>query len=100
MLPDSIQTEIFTLSSAISDAVVDYLCEILEDSGYLITAINNFDSALVIYLQWSSVIAELRIDRILRQFEVVARCGDYTILPCCGDWGNILEYLAQLQNGI
>lgn len=100
MLPDSVQTEIFTLTSAIGDAVIDYLCGMLEDLGYVVVCVNNYDSSLVLHLTMGVVVAELRVDRIMRQFEVVARCDDYTILPRCGDWGDILEYLAKLRDGM
>ena len=99
-LPDNIKNEIFTLSSAIGDVVIDYLCGILEDLGYVITSVDNYDSALVIHLKCELIIAELRVDRILRQFEVVARCADYTVLPRCGSWGDILEYLIRLRAGM
>ena len=100
MLPDSVQTEIFSLSSVVGDVVIDYLCGTLEDLGYSVVSVDNFDASLIIHLEWSSTVVELRIDRILRQFEVVARQDDYTILPRCGDWGDILEYLVRLQNGM
>lgn len=100
MLPDSVQAEIFTLTSAVGDAVIDYLCGTLEDLGYMVICVNNYDSSLVLHVELSSIFAEIRVDRIMRQFEVVARCGDHTILPRCGNWGDILEYLVRLQDGM
>ena len=99
-LPDNIKNEIFTLSSIVGDVVIDYLCGILEDLDYVITSVDNYDSALIIHLKCESIIAELRIDRILRQFEIAARYADYTIWPRCGSWGDILEYLMRLRAGM
>ena len=100
MLPDSVQTEIFTLTSAVGDAVIDYLCGTLEDLGYRVICVNNYDSSLILYLGLPPIVAEVRVDRISRRFEVVARYDDYTILPRCGNWGDILEYLARLRDGM
>jgi hypothetical protein len=100
VLPDSVQTEIFTLTSIVGDAVIDYLCGMLEDLGYTVVCVNNYDSSLVLHVELSTIFAEIRIDRIVRQFEVVARCDDYTVLPRCGNWGDILEYLVQLRDGM
>ena len=98
-LPHPIQSEIFTLSSSVGDVVIDYLCGILENIGYTAVSVDNYDTSVIMHLSAADIEAELRIDRILHRFEVVARCGGYTILPRSGDWGSILEYLTGLQDG-
>lgn len=99
-LPHPIQSEIFTLSSSVGDAVIDYLCGILENIGYIAVSVDNYDTSVIIHLSAFIIEAELRVDRILQQFEVVARHGDYTVLPCNGNWNDVLVYLNELHNGI
>jgi len=99
-LPHPIQSEIFTLSSSVGDAVIDYLCCILENIGYTAVSVDNYDTSVIIYLSACNIEAELRVDRILQQFEVVARHGDYTVLPCNGNWNDVLVYLDVLRNGM
>ncbi len=100
VLPDVIQDEIFRLSSRVNDVAIDYLCADLEHCGYSVRNVHNFDCSVIIDLECTAIVDDIqvniRIDRITRSFEIVARKADYTILPRQTDWNGILEYLIQL----
>ena len=96
VLPNTILDEIFHLSSRVNDIVIDYLCSDLEQCGYNVRNVHNFDHSIIIDLEVAGIYANVRIDRILKTFEVVAKVSDYTILPRNSDWNGILEYLVCL----
>lgn len=97
VLPDTILDEIFHLSSRVNDVAIDYLCSDLEQCGYNVSDVHNFDCSIIIDLKADGICANVRIDRIFRTFEVVAKTADYTILPRNGDWGGVLEYLINVR---
>jgi len=100
VLPDAIHEEIFCLSSKTSDIVIDYLCADIERLGFVTRKVNNYDCSIIIDFARQGTHANLRIDRIYKTFEVVARHGDVVILPRIGGWNDILDYLQKLSNGM
>jgi len=106
VLPNVIQDEIFRLSSRVNDVAIDYLCADLEQCGYSVRNVHNFDCSVIIDLEClvatvelaDGIQANVRIDRISRSFEVVAKKANYTILPRQTDWNGVLEYLTQLHD--
>lgn len=100
VLPGAIHDEIFCLSSKTSDVVIDYLCSDIEQLGYVTRNVENYDCSIIIDFERQGIQANLRIDRIYKTFEVVARYEDETILPRIGGWDDALDYLEKLSNGM
>jgi hypothetical protein len=97
VLPDTIQDEIFRLSSRVNDVAIDYLCSELEHFGYIVSNVQNYDCSVIIDLSNEDTDINLRVDRIFKTFEIVAKCCDEIILPYIGDWEGVLNYLSKVS---
>lgn len=94
--------EIFNLQHRVSDQAIDYISDELDSFRCTISEVEDNDVAVTISFGrslngMSKVVGEIRIDRLRKQFEIVGRC-EGTMLPACGSWDVIIEYLRQLTN--
>lgn len=80
--------------------MLDHLADELTQLGYCVGDVFNFDTSAIILFKQSVndcvVDGELRVNRIDRQFEISAKCGDETILPVFGMWDTIDKYLRNI----
>ncbi len=96
MLPAPIQEELFDLRHRVSDSVTEFLVEELHKRGFEVTSLEDFDTSIFLWFENRESSGEIHVDRMHCDFSVVAKCGDYTVLPMEGDWATICEYLDNL----
>ena len=102
MMPPVILKEIFNLQHRVSDQAIDYISDELNIFRCVISEIEDNDLAVTINFGRSlngmpKVNGVIRIDRLSKRFEIVG-CCEGTMLPICGNWDVIIEYLRQLTN--
>lgn len=96
MLPQIVADEIFNLQHHISDQALDHIADELHLFGCVIDKVIDNDLAITIYFNGpNNVEGEIRVDRLYKAFEIIGRSSEL-IMPVCGDWNMIVEYLRQL----
>ncbi len=95
MMPAIIYNELFDLTHPVSDITLSYIFDLLTASDLLISDYRNYDVMIIIafYNKEKDLIGELRINRMLKEFEICIQCGKVLILPAHGDWDLVTEYL-------
>lgn len=94
-LPIAIEGEIFNLRYRISDVAINHLADDLDSLGLTITGYEDMDHALVLLARHGDFNVEVRVDRIRRCFDAVARSTDNLFLPMSGNWLTVMEYLRE-----
>ena len=94
--------EIFNLQHRVSDQAIDYISDELDVFRCSISEVNDNDVAVTIHFGrslngMSKVEGEIRVDRLTKTFEIVGNC-EGVMLPACGNWDMVIEYLRQLTN--
>lgn len=89
----------------LSDVACQQIADELEQYGLVVKNILNYDHALIFYFGTiilpsgpfvTTIVGELRIDRIDKYFEIIATCGEYLIFPVKGQWEDVGRFLEQL----
>ncbi len=101
-LPKPITDEMFNLTHHITDQVLEHLVDELGEFGCVIVSHDDFDSSMLIHFRREPdadhdlLEGELRIDRIMRRFEIVVKYGESVVFPAYGQWPLITEYLTKV----
>ena len=104
MLPASLVQEIFNMHHSLSDIACQQIADELEEYSLAVNNIQNYDHAVVFTFgtialppgPFVTVEGELRVDRIGKSFEIIAKCGQYLIFPTKGQWEDVVQFLEQL----
>lgn len=91
--------ELFDIRYKVNPSILDSIQDELDQFGLDITCVLDYDLYVILKLTGKSqgrpIEAEIRIDRMCRNFTICGFCGNY-MLPCTGDWHNVEQYLACL----
>jgi len=98
VIPKQINNELFDLKYKVNDVCIDHFCEQIESLYILTSEIDNFDHAIIINIAKDGINGHLRIDRILKRFEVYLKNQHETFMPVFGDWATIMNYLREVSN--
>jgi len=98
MLPEPISSALFDIRYKITDVVLDYICNAVEQFGYSIINVEDNDLAITIKFSCKSTNGELRVDRLAKEFELTVKSSGFVYVPIRGDWGIIIEFLRELNN--
>ena len=97
MLPQPILDEFFNPQYLVSEQAKEYIAEELAKHGFTVQNIVDLDSVVYYYSNIDHAQLELRVDRVVKRFEICAKVDAVTILPTAGDWSVIEEYLLCCQ---
>jgi hypothetical protein len=98
-LPKVVTHEIFDVRHKPSDVALSHLFDDIEDLDLRVRNYFNYDHAIVIVFYRPGdhpIEGEIRVDRIRRIFDVVAKVDGAVVLPASGEWELVLEYLQKL----
>lgn len=93
MLPETVKSELFDIRHQVGDMALDFICGRLEEFGFVVDDIQNFDVVITIIFKRSEDLGEIRIDRMAKLFEINAVIGGETIFPASGNWELVEEFL-------
>lgn len=104
MLSRIVEEELFNIQYRVGDMVIAQISEEIEKFLLSVNRVENNDFALTFYFGRNEtykplpvVEGELRIDRLGKMFEIIAKCNDWYVVPAYGDWVTVHDYLSEIS---